>query len=550
MEKLIKREILILFIIFTLSLFLRLYWLGEIPHGFHADEVMNGYVGRFIILNGKDLYGNLWPLFYFDRFGDFPPVLPMYLSGLATFVFGVNEFAVRFPSALFGALFVFPVFFLGRLIFRNGKVALIASLLAAILPWHIVLSRATSEGILGLTVFSFALFLLLRGLHTEDKLLIISSLAIMAITYFLYPSFKILTPLALLPSPFLTKTTQKIKPLLVFSTVFFIFLTWGISSTEWGRGRFLQISLFQNEEVARRIHSSLETLSSDERPVNVTLARIFHSKPIAYGQEFLRQYLSYFSPEFLFTKGGLPTRYVVPEVGLLPFTFFLLIFFAFLPQDKGINKPFFSYFLYLLLIAPLPAALTIDDVPNIHRAILMILPLIFTAALGFAKIENFKYKIFSPYLWLGLFLIIESIYFFHQYLRHTASFKSFLRNDGNREVILSLKKQEAKFQKIMISTYDTLPLYYLFFTNNFDPSLAGKFRRNIEINQIGKVEFIEDWCSSKKAQIDKLPAKTLIIDNGDCEGKAGLKDIELILRKDSTRAFKLLVSEEETLGEN
>lgn len=534
---------MLLFIIFFLSLILRLYKLGEIPFGFHADEIMNGYVGRYILLNGKDLYGNPWPIFYFDRFGDYPSVIPMYLSGLATFIFGVNEFAVRFPSAFLGALFVFPVFFLGRLIFRNEKVALIGALLAAILPWHIVLSRATSEGILGLTVFSFALFLLLRGLENKDKLLIIWSFVLLIITYFLYPSFRILTPLALLPLPFLVKTTKKVKSGLLFSIIFFIFLSSWISSSEWGQGRFLQTFLFRDKEVSLQIKSSLEVLSNDEGSDNITLARIFHNKPIAYAQKLAQQYLSYFSPEFLFTKGGLPSRYVVPEVGLLPFTFFLLIIFAFLPKDKGINKRFFSYFIYLLLIAPLPAALTTDDVPNLHRAIFMILPLVLIATFGFSKIKNFRYKIFSPYLLLGLFLIIEFIYFFHQYFRHTASLKSFLRNDGNRELMLSLKKKENDFQKIMISTYDTLPLYYLFFNNNFDSSLAGKFRRNIEINQIGKVEFVEDRCPSRKIQIEKLHPETLIIDNGDCEGKTYLKEIELIMRKDSTEAFKLLVPE-------
>lgn len=89
----------------------------------------------------------------------------------------------------------------------------------------------------------------------------------------------------------------------------------------------------------------------------------------------------------------------------------------------------------------------------------------------------------------------------------------------------------------------SLSLYYLFFTNNFDPNYAGKFRKNIRIDKIENIEFIDNWCPSKELKLEKLAPETLIIDNGDCEGKVGLKEIELIWRKDSTRAFKLLVPE-------
>lgn len=542
MKILMKKEILILFIIFLLALFLRLYRLGEIPHGFHADEVMNGYVGRYILLNGKDLYGNSWPLLYFNRFGDYPPVIPMYLSGLATFIFGVNEFAVRFPSAFLGALVVFPIYFLGKLIFREKKTALIASLFVTLLPWHVVLSRATSEGIMGLTVFSFALWLLLEGVSHLKKSLMLLSLLLFFLTYFLYPSFRILTPLALLPIPFLIAKKEDILARLLLAIFFFGFLTFWISSREWGRGRFLQTSLFHNEEISLRIKSSLEALSFDEGPGKIALARIFHNKPIAYGQEFIRQYLSYFSPEFLFTKGGLPSRYVVPEKGLFYLTFFLLIVFSLLSFNKKVNKPFAAYLLCLLLVAPLPAALTIDDAPNIHRAVLLILPLVLISAAGFSNITNLGYG--KILVGLIFFLILaEAIYFFHQYFRHTASFKSILRNDGNREVIFSLKEKERDFQKIVMPPYDTLPLYYLFFTNNFDPSFAGKFRRNLEIDRAGNVDFLKDWCPTKQIKKGEIPPQTLIIERGDCEGTTGFKGIEFILRKDSTQAFKLSIPE-------
>lgn len=102
---------LLLFLFFLASLFLRIYDLGQMPSGFHRDELHNAYAGRFILQNGKDIYGNSWPLLYFDTYGNYPPVLPMYLSGLSTYIFGTNVFAARFPIAVIGAALLFPLFF-------------------------------------------------------------------------------------------------------------------------------------------------------------------------------------------------------------------------------------------------------------------------------------------------------------------------------------------------------------------------------------------------------------------------------------------------------
>lgn len=49
--------------IFCLSFALRLYRLDSLPYNPTEDEILSGYVGRYILTNGVDLYGNSWPLF-------------------------------------------------------------------------------------------------------------------------------------------------------------------------------------------------------------------------------------------------------------------------------------------------------------------------------------------------------------------------------------------------------------------------------------------------------------------------------------------------------
>lgn len=542
-----KKEFLILLFIFLLALFLRFYKLGEIPVYFHQDEVMNGYVGRFVLSNGQDPYGNKWPLLYFNRFGDYPPILPMYLSGVSTFIFGVNEFAVRFPSAFFGALLVLPLFFLGKLIFQDNKTALFASFILAILPWHIVLSRATAEGILGLTFSISAIFLLLKGIRDTRKNLILYALVLFFITYFLYPSFRVLTPLILLPAPFLIeKNIKNLRQVLIFSIIFFFFLTLWISSTSWGKGRFLQTSIFNNSSVVNEIKASNTALSNDEGRNNVLVARIFHNKIIGYFNVLGNQYLSYFSTPFLFVKGGLPTRYNVPDQGLFYNLIFFLILAAFLPFGKRINNNLFVYLLWLLLIAPIPAALTVDDVPNVHRAVFMIVPVVFLAAFGFSKLEefthNFKYKSISLVLVVATVLLaLEFIYFFHQYSAHEASVKSVLRNGGDKELISYIK--ENNFSNVIMPVYDTLPFYYLFFTNNFNASYAGKFKQDITVGQAENVQFVTSWCPITLMDMKNLPAKTLVAFDGRCENFGGLREIKTITRRDGTVAFRLFTTQ-------
>lgn len=105
-----KKALLVLFVIFFLTSFLRIFNLLSLPFSLHTDELYAGYVGRYIFLHGQDVYRNIFPL-YFNKFGDFRPIGIFWLSGLSTFVLGINEFAIRFPSALFGALTVFPFIF-------------------------------------------------------------------------------------------------------------------------------------------------------------------------------------------------------------------------------------------------------------------------------------------------------------------------------------------------------------------------------------------------------------------------------------------------------
>ena len=309
-----------LILIVLLAAFLRLWKLNSLPLDTHVDEVMNAYVGNFTLKNGTDLYGNKWPILYFNNFGDYPNILPMYLSGLGILLFGNNEFGMRAPIALFGIVSIILAYFVGKLIFQKKSLALFAAFSLAIFPWHIILSRATAEGITASTVFLLGIYLLLRNLKKQKLLPLVIAWLILLSTYLLYPAYRIIVPLALLPT-FLLSKDKKTKIFCIVIAVVSLILTFMISQTAWGTGRFEQTSLFSQQSSVYPLQAEFIAGEGHE---NALKARVLYNKAIMFGKEFIKQYASYFSIDFLFASGGLPMRYFVPNQGLWYYSYLLL----------------------------------------------------------------------------------------------------------------------------------------------------------------------------------------------------------------------------------
>ncbi len=515
-----KHKVLIaLFLIFALALFLRVYKLGILPATFHEDELLDGYLGRFILQNGKDLYGNSYPLLYFNKFGDYYIILPMYLSGIASYIFGVGEFATRFPAALFGALSVFPIYYLAYFIFKEKKVGLLAGFLFAITPWSLVLSRTTTEGVIGSTIFITGIVLLLASVKKINIKYLLFSAFLFFISYFIYHPFRLYTPLVFLPLFLLFKKeiskNKRYFISLLSVTIFFILLTGYITQTPWGKGRFDQASIFSPVSgVSIRIHE----LMNDEGTNQRFIARLFHNKVIMYGREFINQYLTYFSPRFLFVEWPQKIRYYIPEQGALFFTFLLFLGISFIPLAKlKANNSLLFYSLFLLFLAPVPAAFTFVESPNPHRSLFLLYILIIFIALGLYKSFFIKYKNFRLGYAFCFLLAVEFIYFSHQYVIHSDSYNDLYRNGPHKQVALYAIENEKKYDEIVLPVEAGMPLYYLFFTKNFDPNLIGKFRLDIRIDRTNKIRYIDNSCPTTIIKYEELKnKKALIVDRYDC----------------------------------
>ena len=125
-----KYKFIILGLIIVIAMLLRFYQLSSNPPSLTWDEAAWGYNAYSLGIDGKDEFGRFLPVDYFESFGDFKPVMYAYLDVIPIKIFGLNEFATRFPSAFFGVLTVLLTYFLVKRIFSKSRNAELIALVS------------------------------------------------------------------------------------------------------------------------------------------------------------------------------------------------------------------------------------------------------------------------------------------------------------------------------------------------------------------------------------------------------------------------------------
>jgi len=503
---------------------------------------MNGYVGRFVLENGVDLYGNPWPLLYFDNFGDFPNIIPMYISGLSSLWFGLNPLAIRFPIALMGLVGIFLVYVLARMVFEHRSVALIAALFVTLQPWQTVLSRATAEGVTAASVLLAGVVLIFQGFRKQRWWYFVAGWIFFVATYLLYPGYRVFAPLFFAPTILIASKTAH-RFLLSFLTLGLFGLTFFIAQTSWGSGRFEQTSLFSQQSEAYVYQQEFIAGIGNS---NVFLARSLYNKPIMFGKQFFDNYGQYFSPEFLFSRGGKPDRYLVPNAGvLLVSTLFLVLFFVprslrsfVIPQDwrsvkfRPGHQPLYYWLLFMVLAAVVPAALTIDDVPNVHRALLMGLGLAFPVA--YLASRTLHWRIWRVPVWLlivGIWLF-EFSYFGVQYLYQAPHYQAFARQADSREMVEKVALEHEEYERVFLPSSPANSLYYLWLKQDFSAEYASRFSSHLYIADVDNLLFYPENCPMDDVY-RSLQASDLLVMHESCwSGLSKTEKARLVVDED------------------
>lgn len=518
-----RKTILTLIGIVLIGATIRTWDIQNTPSGFLQDEVTNAYIGRFVLENGRDLYGNTLPIFFFNKQGDYPPIIPMYISALGTYVFGTNELGARMPGALLGILSIFLIYYISHELYGDNKIALFSALIFALSPWHVSFSRTATEGTIALAVFLAGLYCLLRWKRSERMYWFISSLLLWLCTYLLYPSYRIFVPLVYITALFVgIKGSRKIQAPLFFGLILSLFLAFAISRTPWGIGRFNQTSI-----VAPYASSQNPTTRYIYNESNVFTARIFNNKAVFIFRDFLKEYGEYFSLRFLIGDSGLPFWYAIPQTGTTFLIVCFLLLISIFNRHSYRNKNF-ALVLGLLFAAAVPAALTNEATPNLHRSLAMSALIPIVAAGAIAQISMCKWAKYY-FVIISVCIFIESAFFLHNYFQHINNFSIAYRGGGGKETAQYIVKNQDAYDAIYVPKFNWFSIYYLYFSNKFDDALVGKFNLHFEIPRIENVFFTPQDCYDEKT-IEKLSSqngiKHLFITT--CENPAAsltLKDI-------------------------
>jgi 4-amino-4-deoxy-L-arabinose transferase-like glycosyltransferase len=561
-----KRQYLFLILIFAFGLFLRFYKLGDVPVGLHTDEAYFGYNAYSILQTGREITGNFLPLNLKSFL--YSPAGYSYASIPFIAIFGLSAFSVRFASALFGSLTIIVAFFLSNQLFKSFKnkeyIALVASFFLAISPWHINLSRVSTESVLVVFFVSLGIFLYLLWEERNKYYFLGLSLLAFAVNIFIYQAARSFLPL-FLPLLFIVFTRRvfskrNIIPIAGFILLIVIPVLLILKSPELSL-RIRTLSIFGNPQTQLVLDE--QAREDGVSGVKSIESRFFHNKVTSYSLTFLDNYSKHFSYDFLFTDSGLPNRYRVPGMGLL-YLFELPLLMLGAWKILNLNKKLAAFVIGWILLVPVGSALTFDDVPNLQRTLIVFPALSIVVALGFVWFtDEVKKRVKKEYILKIVYLLLftiafyNSVYYMHQYYVHQIVHRPWYRQEGYQKLVAELNKYSPDYSKIVITDAQFNPTIFLLFYNQYDPlTIQGVIEANEGVNygdaSFSKYQITSEQCPVREEiSIDRETELKksfitgekgiLYVDDGICKLPDGkVKILSQIRRSDNTLVFQLV----------
>lgn len=539
----------ILLIILLLASWLRLYNLSNFPVGLHGDEASIGYNAYSLLKTGRDQDGRFLPL-TFDQFGNFRAAGYHYFDVPFVALLGLNTLAVRLPAALFGILSIIVFYLLVAELFENKHLGLFSAFLLAILPWHINLSRASSESIIAMFFVLLGLWLLFRELKEQTpsyRWLSVGTLSLI-ISIFCYHASAIFIPL-FLPFLFLfTLIIYKPTKIKVFESLIIyviliasviLFLTIG-----GGKGRASQVGLLNIPEGTKALKIAMD----EEGTLNPILTRFYDNKLYFFGRLFLTFYSDHLTGEFLFVNTGLPVRYKIPFTGNLYLVGapFLLIGLAILITE-GLKKKKYIYLIPVawLFLGLIPAALTWEDLPNVVRSSLAIPALMIITAFGFFESLLLLKGKWKTILIIGssLMLLQNFLYFYHNYFWRLKVHEPWHRSAAEPDLIFNVIRLSKNYSKIVMTTQNNNNLIFYLFYTKFDPATfqrLGSPREHDGLVFQNLIYTYSDCPIRGNPQSDAAYSNELFVDKPECPTPRNSQIVAEIRTPDGAPAFKLV----------
>ncbi len=458
-----KRLALALIILLAASL--RLYKLGQVPPSLDWDEASLGYNAFAILKTAHDEHGIFMPLTNFAAFGDYKP--PGYIYATVPFIaiFGLSEFAVRFPSAFFGILTVFITYLLAKKLFENETIALLSALFLAISPWHLQFSRGAFEANFGLFFSSLGIYLFLKFASGSKYWIFASLLSFLAAMY-TFTGQRLFVPfiLIVLALNFKNQIIKNFKVVAIAGILLlFLFKPLFVFATQTieGRLRFNEVTIFKD------LDPSNESIRYRQMDNNVWWTQIVHNRRLFYIREYLIHYFDAFNTGFLFTRGDGNPRLSIQEVGELYYLdlIFILagIYFLFATKYK-----YRWLILGWLLVSPLGPAMA-RETPHALRMIHILPTFQLLSAFGaYSLFKKIKFKKTFIFLTSSL-LVLNFFYYLHMYYLHWPLNYSNAWQYGYKQAVEVVKPLYPNYDHIIVTRGLGRPYIYFLLYNQTDP---------------------------------------------------------------------------------
>ncbi len=351
--------ILVLIGITLVALAWRLALLDRIPPGLYVDEASQGYNAYSLAQTGRDEYGMPLPI-YLRAFGTYTPALAAYFLAVPMKFWGPGIWSLRLAPVIWGTLTVVAISLLAGYYFPQKRwlAMLLGGLTAALLPSHVLWSRAFYEPTVGLLLFTLGFFKLLRGKFVSAALLL-------SLSTYAYQSQRLVVYVFLAGWWWLHRKQFKLSQLWPAGILFVV--------TQLPQ---LYLSTLPGPTIRVRGLTWLSNLPA-ANPVEYALLVV---------KEFLSQYAAYFSPRNLFWASDPDLQRSLPEISIL-------FPWQIVPWILGLVTIFrnFNYrnkiLILLLVISPLAAALTKDPFSTV-RASLLVVPLALIIGGGLVQIGS------------------------------------------------------------------------------------------------------------------------------------------------------------------
>lgn len=498
---------LTLALIILLSIFLRFYQLVDAPPSLNWDEASVLWNAYSMVKTGSDEYGNSIPVSV-RSFEDFKPPLLTYAVTGSVLLFGKNEFAVRFPSALAGTLVVLVIFFLLYETTKNRRLSLLTAFLVTFMPWHLTFSRIAFEASLALFLFTTAVLFLARFLSGKREVNLLVSLAMFVLACYTHHSVRLAFPLffggmVLFKRSFFWERKKIFFIGVILTSVLLfplLYSNWRYQSIS---ARFGQTSIFYSpglKDVAKMYVDKQNEYLADDNLNSDFISKIAHNKIFTYGRLFAVNYLNHFNFDFLFLTGDVNSRHSTVGVGELYFWQLPLILAGSYYLLK--KKPrWILIFVWWLLVAPVASSLT-TETPHASRSFLLIVPFAVISAFGLIQIKKRIILIL-----LSLFILINMAFYLHQYHFHMPLEKAGAWQYGYKQLVEKVNLIKDEHKLILVTKYYDQPYVYFLLYGNYSASFKndGTFSEGFD-----EFRFVNFGTISQR-DLDKIDGESLFV---------------------------------------